>query len=285
MAKTVGFKDYVKSAFHAKPWGMPISPNWIMLAAFGMSGVLLNPGFLIIGAGCELGYLFLLSTNRRFQNYIRAVHISKDQAGKVAQLSSLIEKLWPDARKRFFRLQERCETILEFYTQFLNVGTEIAQQHGHSLNKFMWIFLQLLLTKQAISKVMKDRSYMDHLSDELDDLEKQMQDPNITAELKKSMEGKQDIIKQRLDTLKQAENKLKYIDAELDRIEQQVELIREQAVISKDSQAIATRIDLVTTSLGETTDWIKDQQNVFGAVQDLVEEPPPILSQPSTQRQ
>lgn len=283
MAKGLGFRDYLKSAFSARPWGMPIPPNWIMLAGFGMLTVV-NPGFLLIGAGCELGYLFFLSTSRRFQNYVHAIHQSQQQQTSQQRLSGVIDKLWPEQKKRFARLQERCESVLEFYTQFLNVGADIAQQHAVSLNKFAWIFLQLLLTRQAVCRIVKENSFVEKLREEMKELDQEIQNSQGSPDLKKSLESKRDIIKQRLEVLGQAEDKLKFIDSELDRIEQQVELIREQAVISKDSQALSTRIDLVSTSLGETTDWIKEQQNLFGGVQDLLEEPPPILMEPAAEK-
>lgn len=285
MPTGLGFKEYLKSAFNARPWGMPIPPNWMGLAAFGMLGILLSPGFLIIGIGAELGYLFALSTNSRFQNYVNAVAQSQQQLTSQQKLEDLINRLWPDGKKRFYHLQERCESVLEFYTTFLNVGSDISVQHNQSLNRFAWIFLQLLLTKQAISRIVKESSFVDQLKEDLSDLEKKIAAPDVSADLKKSLESKRDIIKQRLDVLGQAEDKLKFIDSELDRIEQQVELIREQAVISKDSQALSTRIDLVSSSLGETTDWIKQQQSLFGAVQDMVEEPPVIVASQTAQRQ
>src|SRR5262249_61326980 len=60
------FWDYVRAAFNARPAGMFIPPNWIGLGVFGFLGVL-NPGFWIIGLGCELGYLGWLGTHPRFQ--------------------------------------------------------------------------------------------------------------------------------------------------------------------------------------------------------------------------
>jgi hypothetical protein len=66
MAAKPGFFDYVAAAFNARPFGMFVAPNWIGLGAFGLLGML-NPGFWVIGAGLELGYLLTLSTNPRFQ--------------------------------------------------------------------------------------------------------------------------------------------------------------------------------------------------------------------------
>jgi len=278
MPKGLGFTDYLKSAFSARPWGMPLPPNWVMLAGFGML-TFVNPGFLVIGVGCELAYLFGLSTNARFQNYVNAIAQSQEQLTANQRLAGMISKLWPEGKKRFYQLQERCESVLEFYTHFLSVGSDIASGHSQSLNKFAWIFLQLLMTKQAISRIIKENAYTNDLKEELESVKEEIAKTGTSPDLKKSLESKKEIIEQRLEVLKQAEDKLRFIDTELDRIEQQVELIREQAVISKDSQALSTRIDLVSSSLGETTDWIKQQQSIFGAVQDMVEEPPVILQQ------
>ena len=69
MASKPGFAKYVTAAFNARPFGMFVAPNWIGLAAFGLLGMT-NPGFWVLGAGLELGYLFLLATNERFQRTV-----------------------------------------------------------------------------------------------------------------------------------------------------------------------------------------------------------------------
>lgn len=261
---------------------MLISPNWIGIAAVGLLGIVLNPGFLVLGAGVELAYLFSLSTNRRFQDFVRAQRLSEVREDKQVQLSTLVTRLTPNARTRFQSLQRRCLSILDFYANQLTVGAEIVDQHSRSLNNFAWIFLQLLLTREGIVFMIRESSFSDEFRTKLEsgiqDLETRMADETITQELRKSLESQRDILRQRLTVRTEAESKLQYIDAELDRIEQQIELLREQAAISKDSQAIATKIDNVSSSLGETSEWIKEQQNLFGAVQDVVEEPPTIVT-------
>ena len=67
-----------------------------------------------------------------------------------------------------------------------------------------------------------------------------------------------------------------YIDAELERIQQQVELIREQAALSTDPELLSQRIDEITATLGTTGQWIRDQQQVYGAMEDLLTDPPPL---------
>ena len=78
--------DFVREAFNARPpipglGGVPL--NWMALAGFGTLG-LLNPGFWLIGAGLEVGFLFLLAQNPRFRNYVRGRRI---QAAKQASAS------------------------------------------------------------------------------------------------------------------------------------------------------------------------------------------------------
>lgn len=119
--------------------------------------------------------------------------------------------------------------------------------------------------------------YRQRLEQEITYLERQSGNESIAPDLKRSLEGKLLIVRKRLENLSQGEQKLRYVDAELSRIEQQVELLREQAVLSRDSQSMASEIDLVQSSLGDTADWIKEQRSLFGELESLTEEAPPLL--------
>ena len=61
MADKPGFFDFITAAFNARPFGMFVAPNWIGLGAFGLLG-LMDPGFWVLGAGLELGYLLDLAS-------------------------------------------------------------------------------------------------------------------------------------------------------------------------------------------------------------------------------
>ena len=71
--------NYWWKAFNARPLGMFVAPNWVGLAAFGLLG-LSNPGFWILGAGLELGYLLTLATNARFQRTVASRPLSAARA-------------------------------------------------------------------------------------------------------------------------------------------------------------------------------------------------------------
>ena len=98
----------------------------------------------------------------------------------------------------------------------------------------------------------------------------------IKDDLRRSLEGQLEILQQRMEKRRETREKLVFLDAELVRIEEQVELIREQAALSTDPELLSQRIDEITATLGTTGQWIRDQQQVFGAMEDLLTEPPPL---------
>ena len=57
-------RSYLWAAFNARPFGMPVPPNWFGVAAFGLLGAFVHPGFWLIGAGVEGLYLWALSRQR-----------------------------------------------------------------------------------------------------------------------------------------------------------------------------------------------------------------------------
>ena len=86
MAGKPGFLQYLTAAFNARPFGMVVAPNWVGLAAAGLLG-LANPGFWVLGAGLELGYLLVLATNERFRRIVAArqiVHAPQAKTGRRA---------------------------------------------------------------------------------------------------------------------------------------------------------------------------------------------------------
>lgn len=287
MALNLGFWAYLKAAFNARFMGMFISPSWVILAAFIFLGVVVNPGFFLIGVGIELSYLFTIAGHPRFQRYIQSQALSKRALAEKTEWQSrtdkLIQQLGDDAMRRFCNLENRCNSILEFYSTQLMFNEPMLGHHKQSLNKLVWIFLQLLVTRQAAEKLMeggaiysKNRGNFDS---QIKDLDKQINIEGISEELRKSLEGKRDIVIMRLQNLNETDQKLAYINAELERIEQQVELLREQAIINRDSQGISSRIESVSSSLNQTSDWIKQQEGFLGSIEDISGASPSILSE------
>lgn len=275
MAQKPGFLDYVTAAFNARPMGMFVAPNWVGLAAFGLLGVA-NPGFWVLGAGLELGYLLTLATNSRFQRAVAARPLSESRTVWNEKIAKLLTRLTDDERERYGALAQRCASIIELQTHGASETSHGIEAQADSLGRLSWMFLRLLVARNTILTVLADGDDDDVLERRRRALERQVNDENTPADLRRSVAGQVEILGQRIEQRQEAERKLAYIDAELARIEEQVELIREQAALSTDPEILSQRIDQIAATLGGTGQWIRDQQKVYGAMEDLLTEPPPL---------
>jgi len=281
------FRDYVHAAFNARPAGMFIPPNWIGLGVFGFLG-LLNPGFWIIGLGCELAYLGWLGTHSRFQNIVTGSRLLEERREWQSKLFELIRQLSPEDQQRYRALEARCQGILEQQARGTGLSPGLDQQ-GEGLGRLVWIYLRLLLTRESIRKIIRESSGGEEqavqLKERIDKLQQQLQQPETTEDLRKSLTAQIEILQQRQEKKREAAEKLAFLDAELTRIQEQAELLREQAVLATDPEVVSQRIDQVTTTLGGTNQWIRDQQKVYGAMEDLLSDPPPLVVQSKKESQ
>jgi hypothetical protein len=277
MAQKTGFMDYLAAAFNARPIGMFVAPNWVGLAAFGLLG-LTNPGFWVLGAGLELGYLLTLATNPRFQRAIASRPLTAAREAWNGRITALTGRLAESDRHRYEALSERCRSIIELQT---HSGAEMPhgiEAQADGLGRLSWMFLRLLVARRTIWTVLGDGDNGAALEKKVAALERQAGDAAMAEDLRRSLSGQIEILGQRIEQRDEARRKLAYIDAELSRIEQQVELIREQAALSTDPEVLSRRIDEIAATLGGTGQWIRDQQQVYGAMEDLLTEPPPLTA-------
>ena len=277
MAAKPGFFDYIKAAFNARPLGMFVAPNWIGLGAFGLLGMM-EPGFWVLGAGLELGYLLALATNERFQRLVAAVPVVEATADWNKRIQALVGRLDPGDRRIYDLLSQRCRSIIDLQLHGASPATVPGglESQADGLGRLSWMFLRLLVARRTIQQVIGESGDGTDLRKRVSALERQQADASLTEELRRSLAGQLDILKQRLLQRTDAERKLTYLDAELERIQQQVELIREQAALSTDPELLSQRIDEITATLGTTGQWIRDQQQVYGAMEDLLTDPPPL---------
>jgi len=273
---TAGFFDYVRSAFNARPIGMPVPPNWLGLALFGLLGFL-SPGFWLLGAGLELGYLYVLSTHPRFQRIVDAERLAKSREGWQSRLQAIVGRLGDADRTRYRALEQRCLAILQ-QQDGINAAGQRAE--SESLGRLLWVYLTLLMTRQSISRVRREAESANGGSDSLaarvKRLRGQLDKEQLSEELRKSLNAQVEILQQRLEKQREAAEKIAFLDAELVRIQEQVELIREQGVLSTDPETVSQRIDQISATLGGTAQWLREQQRIYGTVEDLLSEPPPL---------
>jgi hypothetical protein len=277
-----GFFSYVRSAFSARPAGMFISPNWIGVGAFGLLGFL-NPGFWVIGLGLELAYLGLLASDNRFQLLVRAQLQRQIQRRWQVKIDESVGQLSTERQRRYRTLENRCRAILEQQLRLaaLPSGLE-AQDEG--LGRLLWVYLRLLMTEQAIEKMVRESSEGElepsRLEGRIAELRARLTEEGLGEELRKSLKGQSEILEQRLQKRGEAREKLAFLEAELTRIQEQVEFLREQAVLSTDPETVSQRIDQISATLGGTSQWISEQQKIYGAMEDMLAQPPPLAAGP-----
>ena len=266
------FLGYVKAAFSARPLGMPIPPNWVMVAAVAIAGVL-NAGFWLIGAGVELGYLLMIGSNRRFQRVVDATDATPREQGDAQRLEMLLRSLPSAELSRYQALRTRCQEILQ---QQQSHGADLSAQ-ADALSRLLLLYLQLLVTKQNLLRVVQDARDARDLPQRMAGLQKQLAESSISPELRTSLESQLEILKHRTEGQREAAEKSQFVDAELVRIQEQVELVREQSALSSDPTAMAERIDAISGSLTQTGQWIRQQQAILGRMEDATAQPPPLL--------
>jgi chromosome segregation ATPase len=197
--------------------------------------------------------------------------------------------LGADGQKRYHALEARCRAILEQQLRGATITPGLDTQ-GAGLGRLLWVYLKLLLTRQAIEKIVREASEGTddavRLDERIQNLQTRLKDPTLVDELRKSLTGQIEILQQRVEKRREARDKLAFLDAELTRIQEQAELVREQAVLTTDPETVSQRIDQITTTLGGTSQWISEQQKIYGAVEDLLAEPPPLsVNVPARQSQ
>jgi hypothetical protein len=274
MAARPGFFEYVAAAFNARPLGMFVAPNWIGLGAFGLLG-LMNPGFWVLGVGLELGYLMLLATNPRFQRLVRSRPLGDATREWNQRIQRLLARLDTGDRRVYDALAERCRSIIELQLHGDPSFAPGLETQADSLGRLSWMYLRLLVARRTIRQVLGTTDAGD-LQRRIAALERQQRADDLSDELRRSLAGQVEILAQRQQQRIDAERKLAFIDAELERIAQQVELIRDQAALSTDPELLSRRIDEIAATLGTTGQWIREQQQVYGAMEDLLTEPPPL---------
>lgn len=275
MPQAHGMWDYIRAAFNARPFGMFVPPNWIGLGAFALLGTI-EPGFWVLGAGVELGYLALLATNSRFQRIVSAGEHSDASNEWERKIAALLNRLDDTDQRAYNLLSTRCSAILDELRHNGQVSQGLDTQ-SEGLGRLLWMYMRLLLARQAIRQVLREAERGEPIDARLASLEAQIASPHTGDDLRRSLSSQAEILRQRLAQQTEAKEKLAYLDAELTRIQEQVELIREQAALTTDPEVLSQRIDQIAATLGGTGQWIRDQQQVYGAMEDLLTEPPPVM--------
>lgn len=277
-----GKPSYLAAAFNARPFGMPIPPNWFALAAIGLLGAFINPGFWLIGAGVEGLYLWALSRNQRFRNTVDATHnTSSANAEWEARYEGMIGRLDDTSRRTHEAIERQATELTGILTQAGANSSQLAD-----VRHMVWLHLKLLAARTALTQVtgMSAREHKE-LDEQADKLAARLRHDDTDAELRRSLEQQLAVIESRRAAHADAQRRREVVDAELERLRQQIALVREQALLATDERGVASSLDQLGASLNEANRWLKDQRELFAGLDDLNDDPPPAdLLRPRSRR-
>jgi len=271
--------SYLAAAFNAKPFGMAIPANWFAVAAFGLLGAFIDPGFWLIGLGLEGVYLWALSTNPRFQAVVDATS-DKNSTDWNSQYRSLSTRLDSAAQQAQAEMEGQGAALTEILTRSGAFPTQLAD-----VRQLVWLHLKLLAARAALREVIDVGGSEQH---KLDAQHMQLTDrlsrTDIDPELRSSLEGQLEVIRSRKAAHALASKRCEFVDAEIDRLRQQLSLVREQALLATDESSVARSVDALSASLNEANRWLKDQRELFAGLESFTDEPPPpeLLGRPAS---
>jgi hypothetical protein len=261
-------KSYLAAAFNAKPLGMPIPPNWFGVAAFGLLGALVNPGLWLIGLGLEGLYLWAVSKNERFRNFVDAEAGATDSS---ARYQNLLAHLDQSAQSQQYDVEREAAEIVGLLQRSDAHGSQIGDIH-----QLAWLHLKMLAARASFAEVV---AVAERERKKLDEQERRcrerLAESDTDEELRRSLEQQIAVIQSRHQAHADAERRLELVDAELGRLRQQVSLVREQALLATDADGIALSLDALSASLNEANRWLKDQRELFAGLDTFNDEPPP----------
>ena len=253
---------YLWAAFNARPLGMPLPPNWFGLAAFGLLGAFVSPGFWVLGAGLELGYLLLLSGSARFR---RTVDAQQAQPADPAsqRYEATVALLDATQRSRQQAVEARAREVLQLLAR-----SPLMASHADSLEQLVWLNLRLLVAGQALNVVVdtaaKDSAELQQQEDQID---ARLASSELNDELRRSLEQQKQVIDARQMAHVEGLRRKEHVDAELQRIDQQIALIREQTLLATDEEQIGVALNALTSSFNEASRWLNSQRDLLGVLE------------------
>ncbi len=264
------FFDYVKAAFNQKAdiAGLgPMPVNKMLLFAAAVLGIV-NPGFWFLGIAGEILYLSMMASNKNYQKVVQGSRMGEQKEMWGEKQEHILKGLDAPSQLRYNILVENCSRILKITgSDTTDLGSETKDLRISGLNRLIWMFLKLLSSRLSINAIIA-RTKAKELEKEIREISEKMAAEPESSPLRRSLEGTLDIQERRMENLRKAKESIKVIEAELDRIEMQVTLLKEEASVNSDPELVSVRLDGVMDSLSGTNQWMSEQNEIFGFLEE-----------------
>ncbi|PWT94432.1 MAG: hypothetical protein C5B54_00010 [Acidobacteria bacterium] len=242
---------YFKSAFllRLNVSGLGNIPvNILALLGFLMLGFGAQ-GFWLLGVGLEIAYLYILGTNKRFQQWVDASETIKTEEDFAQQWRDLVRRLSIADQQRLSKLEQKCDQIVNKYRESQN-SEYFVESNQDALRRLAWIYLKLLMAQSNLESL-EEHSNKNDLEQKVSTLEKELQNESLLASVRDSKSATLEITRRRLENLDRRQSSLQEVESDLNRIEAQIDLALENAAMQSQPQAISSSIDLFSNILQE----------------------------------
>jgi hypothetical protein len=237
---------YIQAAFFARPAipGLGYVPvNLVAVSAFAILGFA-NPGFWFLGAGLELGYLWLLVSSQRFRTVIDATdRPTPAQVDAAERELLLIQRLGQNARKALNRLDSGCARIMELQ-QEAHAESFVLEANRDALSRLRWTYLKLLVAEANLQAADWDEPEA-AIRERINVIEREIAGAPSEA-VRSSKQATRDILVRRIANRGERTRSLAELAADRARIEAQIELARENASIQGRPLTIAGDVELAS---------------------------------------
>jgi hypothetical protein len=160
-----------------------------------------------------------------------------------------------------------------------NQGASAEEIRTPGLDRLLWLFLRLLVSKAALDRFLQTMSEAE-MSAHLAELRKSFaaaqastdRDERIVRSLQDSIASGE----LRLDNYGRARKNAEFVSIELDRIEGKIQTLAEMTVNRQDPDFLSSQVDSAADSMRQTEKAVSELQHLTGLA-DQLEEPPPIL--------
>jgi hypothetical protein len=283
----VHFGKYLKEAF---------LNHWNLLAFGGGTVFAFLTGqpdvFLPIVFAAEIGYVGLLGSHPKFQEYVDAqdAKAARVEDSQVSQqtLQQILHTLPSDVLQRFQSLRSQCLELRQIAMDIRHPGAAavdvpLDQIQLTGLDRLLWIHLRLLYTQVALSKFLKKTS-TDQIQKNIQDLEQQIKQlptddkDGRNARVRAALQDNLDTSRGRLANLTKAHENYDFIGLEIDRLENKIRSLSEMAVNRQEPEFISSEVDHVASSMVDTEKTMNELQFATG-LNTLDSEPPALLRQ------
>lgn len=247
------FSTYLQKAFTNQY-------NLIALSLFAGLGVIVDPGWLMIGGGLELLYLWMMAGNPRFMRHVDS--LLEDE--KALNYEALREKLWSqidlEQRDKYRALEQQAIRISNDELPRGVRDDPFMQENQRKVATLLANYLRMAVAVTRYNRYLGSADRV-KITENIERLEAELETASerVVGIKRKNIE----VLQKRLDKLEKAESNLEFLKAQMETIEDTMHLVVDQMTTQSDPKGSSMQIDNLLFNLQETELIAQEMESVL----------------------